>query len=204
MISTWAGELRQARLLSDVRYPTSYPETGRWGSGPAMSAAEAVFAADSRAVLAQLRQPARPARQALVAAHAVAIAIAFTGSTADGMTWLTSHVPAPAPVRIPRPVYTEAVRIADPACEWAALRAAQGGTAIVDAWAERQQAIAAYRACFPGTGTSGISPDDILTSLLHLHHVRAFAIDFPDEAECMYLARAAALSWTARSTGGHQ
>jgi thiopeptide-type bacteriocin biosynthesis protein len=201
-VSTWAGELHQLGLLRDVRYPTSYAETGRWGAGPAWTAAEEVFRTDSHALLVQLGLPTHPHRRALVAAHSVAIAIAFTGSTPAGMQWLLDHIPATAPDRVPRPVFTEAVRVADPRGDWATLRSAPGGAAIVEAWLPRDDAVAAYRAHLPGPHTHGIAADDVLSSLMHVNFVRACGIDFDEEAVGLYLARAAALAWTARTTGG--
>jgi thiopeptide-type bacteriocin biosynthesis protein len=200
-VSTWADELRGAGLLADLRYPTSYREMGRWGSGAAWDAAEEVFRADSRAVLAQLSQPRRPHERALVAAHSVAIASAFLGSTQAGMHWLIDHIPPGAPAPVPRPQFTDAVRLADPRDDWATLRAAPGGTAIVLAWADRDAALAAYRPHLPAPDTEGIAVDDVLTSLLHVHFVRHIAVNFPEEAVCLYLARAAALAWTACATG---
>ncbi|MDH6709205.1 thiopeptide-type bacteriocin biosynthesis protein [Kitasatospora sp. MAA19] len=197
-ISTWTAELHQAGLLSEVVYPTSYTETGRWGEGPAWAAAEEVFRADSAAVLAQLSQPALPGRQALLAAHALATAAGFTGSTTAGLRWLVDNVPAQAPATVPRPVFREAVRLADPARNWAALRAEPGGSAIADAWARRHQALDAYRRHFPGPHTQGVQADDVLGSLLHCSFVRAHRIDFDDEAQVLYLARAAALAHLSR------
>lgn len=201
-VSAWADELHTIGLLREVRYPTSYPETGRWGSGAAWAAAEDVFRADSRALLPQLCQPVRPHRRALVAAHSVAITSAFLGSTAAGMRWLIDHVPPTAPEPVPRPVFAEAVRLADPSHNWAALRAAPGGAAAVEAWADRDAALSVYRGHLPGPHTQGIDADDVLGSLLHVHFVRAVAVDFPEESICLYLARAAALAWTARTTRG--
>jgi thiopeptide-type bacteriocin biosynthesis protein len=166
---------------------------GRWGSGAAWDAAEEVFRADSRAVLAQLSQPRRPHQRALVAAQSVAIASAFLGSTQAGMRWLIDHIPLRSPAPVPRPQFTDAVRLADPRGNWATLRAAPGGTAIVSA--------CAYRPHLPGSDTKGIAVDDVLTSLLHVHFVRHIAVNFPEEEVCLYLARAAALAWTARATG---
>jgi thiopeptide-type bacteriocin biosynthesis protein len=200
-VSTWADELRRIGLLGDVVYPTSYAETGRWGPGPAWAAAEEVFIADSRAMLVQLGLPVRPRRQALVAAHAVAIAKAFTGSTTTAMQWLIDNIPASAPARVPRPVYSEAVRIADPHDNWSALRTAPGGAVIADAWKPRDQALAHYRTHLHGPHTQGIAVDDVLSSLLHVNFVRAYGIDFDEEAVGLHLARAAALSWTARYDG---
>ncbi|MFE9187939.1 lantibiotic dehydratase [Micromonospora haikouensis] len=197
-VSAWADDLRRRGLLRELQYATSYPETGRWGSGPAMQAAEEVFIADSHAVLTQLRQPARPSRQALAAAQIAAIAVAYTGGVEAGMRWLVDHVPATAPQPVPRSIFREAVRLAQPGDDWAALRAAPGGTAIVDAWKNRDVALAAYRAHLPGPHTEGIDPDDVLGSLMHAHHIRAVGIDFDDEDQCRYVARAAALAHFAR------
>ncbi|MEV4210163.1 lantibiotic dehydratase [Micromonospora sp. NPDC049662] len=197
-VSAWADDLRRRGLLREVQYATSYPETGRWGSGPAMQAAEGVFIADSHAVATHLRQLVRPSRQALVAAHTVAIAIAFAGGLDEGMRWLIDHVPATAPHPIARPVFREAVRLSDPGNDWTALRQLHGGAAIVDAWKSRDVALAAYRTHFPGPHTEGINVDDVLGSLLHAHFIRAVGIDFDDEDQCRYLARATALAYFAR------
>jgi thiopeptide-type bacteriocin biosynthesis protein len=198
-VSAWADELRSIGLLADLRYPTSYREMGRWGSGSAWEAAENVFRADSCAILAQLTQPQRPGPRTLVAAHTVAITSAFLGTIEDGMKWLIDHVPPTAPVPVPRPQFTEAVRLADPSDDWSALRSVPGGDAIVSGWADREAALAAYRPHLPGPDTQGIAVDDVLTSLLHVHFVRHVAVNFPEEDVCLYLARAAALAWTART-----
>ncbi|MET7397379.1 lantibiotic dehydratase [Dactylosporangium sp. NPDC005572] len=202
VIAEWADELRGAGLVRDLRLPTWSPEYGRWGDGPAWQAAEAVFRAGSRAVLAQLCQPARPGRRALVAAHTVAIATAFTGSVNAGMRWLVNHIPAATPARVPRPEFAEAVTLADPDGGWAALHAEPGGAAIVDAWMERDHALADYRERFPSPHTVGVDVDDVLGSLLHVTFVQAVGIDFAEEAICLHLARSAALAWQHRHLGG--
>ncbi|MGW6604886.1 lantibiotic dehydratase [Streptomyces sp. NPDC055036] len=203
-VAAWADELRAAGLVSDLRFPTSYREMGRWGSGGAWEAAEDVFRADSRAVLTQLREPRRPHQRALVAAHTVAITNAFLGSVEAGTRWLIDHVPAAAPKPVPRRQFNEAVRLADPTNGWAALRTEPGGTAIVTGWADRDAAVAAYRPHLPGPDTDGIALDDVLTSLLHTHFVRHVAVNFPEEEVCLYLARAAALAWTGRAEKGKE
>lgn len=199
-VGTWANELRRAGLLADVRFPTSYRETGRWGSGPAWDAAEEVFRADSRAVVAKLGQRQRPPQRALVAAHTIAIAAAFLGSTEAAMRWLIQQIPSAAPAPVPRPQFTETVRLADPSDDWAALRSQPGGQAVVEAWADRNTALSAYRTHLPGLDTQGIRPDDVLSSLLHVHFVRHLTVDFAEEAVCLYLTRAAALAWMSRRT----
>ncbi|WP_329307773.1 lantibiotic dehydratase [Streptomyces sp. NBC_01260] len=198
-VSAWADELRTAGLLADLRYPTSYRETGRWGSGTAWDAAEAVFRADSLATVAQLAQPVRPAQRTLVAAHFFAIASALLGGPDTGARWLIDHIEPTAPNPVPRSQFTDAVRLADPRDDWAALRSEPGGAAIVDAWAERTAALATYRPHLSGPHADGIVVDGVLTSLLHVHFVRHIAVDFPEEEVCLYLARAAALAFTARA-----
>jgi thiopeptide-type bacteriocin biosynthesis protein len=200
-VSAWADELRSIGLLADLRYLTSYREMGRWGSGIAWEAAEEVFRADSRAVLAQLAQPQRPSQRTLVVVHTVAIACAFLGSADAAMRWLIDHIPLTAPAPVPRTQFTDAVRLADPTDNWAGLRQGPGGEAIVSGWADRDMALAVYRPHLPGPDTQGIAVDDVLTSLLHVHFVRHIAVNFPEEEVCLYLARAAALAWTARSRG---
>ncbi|MFF3275178.1 lantibiotic dehydratase [Streptomyces chrestomyceticus] len=200
-VGAWADELHNAGLLAELRYPTPYREMGRWGSGAAWERAEDVFRADSRAVMAQLAQPERPGQRALVAAHTVAIASAFLGSTEAAMRWLTDHIPSTAPAPVPRPQFAEAVRLANPSDDWAALREVRGGEAIVSGWADRYAALAAYRTHLPGPDTQGIAIDDVLTSLLHVHFVRHVAVNFPEEEVCLYLARASALAWAARTNG---
>ncbi|OPC76888.1 hypothetical protein B4N89_45670 [Embleya scabrispora] len=201
-VGAWADGLRRAGLLRDVELATCHPETGRWGDGPALAAAQAVFAADSRAVLAHLSRPAPPEgdRRAAVAAHLVAIAAAFTGSPTAGARWVIEHVPRRPPQALPRPLFDRAVRLADPTEDFHAYRTelAPPGTAA-DPWSERAQAIRAYRGHVGGPHTRGIDPDAVLDALLHAHVLRACGTDRRDKAVCLYLARCAALAHTART-----
>ncbi|MET9296582.1 lantibiotic dehydratase [Streptomyces sp. NPDC003077] len=201
-VSSWVADLRRWGMLREVAYATSYPDTGRWGTEAARAAAEDVFAADSRAVLAQLAQPSRPHRQALTAAHFTALATAYTGGTLPGLRWLIEHVPAASPDAVPRLAFADAVRLADPRDGFAALRRSPGGTAIVDAWEERSTAVTAYRRHLPGPHTRGIDADAALGALLHAHFLRAYGVDRQAKAVCLYLARAAALACLARTNGG--
>ncbi|WP_454852267.1 lantibiotic dehydratase [Promicromonospora soli] len=80
-----AAQLHDDGLLVDYTLNTYRPEA-RYGTGQALAAAEAVFAADSHAVL---RRPPGD-QQASAAAGMLAIAHAFTG---DGPRWLADHAP---------------------------------------------------------------------------------------------------------------
>ena len=198
-ISAWSDDLRCRGLLREVSYGTYYPQTGRWGSGPALAAAEEVLAADSAVTLTQLAQPALADPQALVAVHFAAMALAFTGDADSAMAWLIEHVPATAPPGVRRSALQQAVRLADPRGDFRALRETALGASMVDAWTPRSQALAAYRSHLSGPDTQGIAPDAALDSLLHTHYLRAYGIDPADKAVCLYLARAAALAHNART-----
>lgn len=108
---------------------------------------------------------------------------------------------------MPRPILRQAVRLADPANEFAALRAAPAGSAIAAAWQDRSAALAAYARHLPRdpeaapADTAGIDANAVLDALLHCHFLRAVGIDPADKARCLYLARAAAQATIAR-TGG--
>ncbi|MGH7750353.1 MAG: thiopeptide-type bacteriocin biosynthesis protein, partial [Candidatus Dormibacteria bacterium] len=82
-VGVWAADMRRRGLIGDLVLDTYHPETARYGSGAAMAAAEAVFATDSAAVLAQLTALAA-AREvhphALTAASLVDLACTMTGS----------------------------------------------------------------------------------------------------------------------------
>ncbi|MGH3929680.1 MAG: thiopeptide-type bacteriocin biosynthesis protein [Pseudonocardiaceae bacterium] len=140
-----------------------------------------------------------PHPQAVVAASFTDLASAFTGSVRDGLRWLLDYLkqhPAPA---LARDVYDQAMRLADPRDDWAALRALPGGELLALAWASRRSALAAYRTHL--TDAQGPEPDRVLTALLHLHHTRVVGIDPDSERVCFRLARAAALGWAARNEG---
>src|ERR1039457_5442716 len=119
----WAAGLRDAGLAGRIQFDTYYPETGRYGSGAAMAAAEGGLAPDSAAAIAQAACTTDGSihPHAVTAASLAHIAAALPGSTAEGMRWLVSHIPkdsGTAPV--PRPVHDQAMRLADPRQVWVA------------------------------------------------------------------------------------
>jgi thiopeptide-type bacteriocin biosynthesis protein len=200
VVGDWCEEVRCARLATRVQWDTYFPETARFGGPSAMPSAERFFAADSAAVLAQLAACAShggPDATALTAASMLDLASGVAGSPADGMTWLIGRrrMAAPAP---PRAVYDEAVQLASPdPCD--ALEALPGGSMVLSAWGRRRDALAAYRHMVEMAGM--MPPLSVLPDLLHLHHVRMAGADKEAEGACLHLARAAALSWTARMGG---
>ncbi|MGW3351748.1 thiopeptide-type bacteriocin biosynthesis protein [Nonomuraea rubra] len=160
--------------------------------GPALPAAEKVFATDSAAVLAQLPLPSQASVAAVVAASVTDLTAAFTGSLPAGMNWLIEHIPRTTTHPIDRRLHDEALRLADPADDRAALHALPGGDHALTAWRQRRKTLTHYRGLL--TGEHGPTPDNVLASLLHLHHARMAGLDPDSERLCLRLARAAALA----------
>lgn len=198
-LGAWSNQLMNRGLLQRLVLDTYYPETGRFGTGLSLQAAEQVFAADSAAVLAQLAvttRGARPHRNALTTASFVDLAAAFTGGLGPAMDWFVNHPPKRACPRPLREVRDEVLRLADPDQGTADVNALSGGQALLHAWQRRRVALATYRARLAESG--GPDVDQVLASLLHLHHTRMVGIDPDGEGTCLRFARAAALSWKAR------
>ncbi|MFC7846310.1 lantibiotic dehydratase [Streptomyces sp. NPDC057382] len=198
-IAAWAAELRSEGLIQRVQWDTDDPETGRYGTGSILEAAERFFAADSAAALAQLVVPLPDShRPALTAASIVDIATAFLGSPAAGWAWLTDNFLKGEGDAAARDVQTMTVRLADADPHLPAIRELPRGDHVVSVWALRRSALAEYRQAL---GAAGVDPAVVLPSLLHMHHNRVAGIDPAAEATCRRLARAAALSWTIRTEG---
>jgi thiopeptide-type bacteriocin biosynthesis protein len=198
-ITGWTRELAAADLTRRVQWDTDFGEPGRFGGPQAYRATTAVFTADSAAALAQLavtRRQREPSWQALTAASMVDLVTAVIGDPHDALRWLIArtrtHRPAP-----PRDLYDKAVRLANPH-DRSAVAALPGGDALLERWAGRGKALAAWRTALPAIGR--VPPVELLPDLLHLHHVRIAGLDLDSERVCLHLARAAALSWTTRSS----
>jgi thiopeptide-type bacteriocin biosynthesis protein len=160
-LALWAARLHDDGLLADYTLVTYRPET-RYGTGPTLTAAEAVFAADSRAALQRLSGD----RQATTAAGMMTIAHAFTG---DGSRWLLDHAPHRGGPRL------------DPA-QLAHARHPYGDDGLATA-------LATYRTL---AAADGLDTDLVLADLLHLHHARMIGVDTASERLCLRLARAVA------------
>ncbi|WP_433498548.1 lantibiotic dehydratase [Sphaerimonospora sp. CA-214678] len=197
-IGAWSQRLRQAGLVAHVQWDTYFPETARFGGSAAMATAEAYFAADSATALAQLTtgsQANGPDLRALTAASMLDITLALITDAAEAMNWLVKHARTDASPPA-RALYDQAVTLANPN-DHRDLAAQPAGEHIVSCWARRRTALAAYRRALEKNGTP---PSVLLPELLHLHHVRIAGTSQSGERACLHLARAAALSWVARTT----
>ncbi|MBQ1047813.1 lantibiotic dehydratase [Micromonospora sp. C51] len=193
-VSEWTDELREAGLASHLVLDTYYPEIGRFGAGRAMTAAEHVFVADSQAAVAELTAAQLGVDlRAVTAASLVDLTVGLLGP--HGMNWLVEHIDRGTIPPLPREAHRTAVGLFDIAGDASpALSSLPGGQAIADAWAARRLALAMYRPYL--ARPLEITTDDVVASLLHLHHIRVAGIDRPAEALTHRLARAVALSWT--------
>ncbi|MER7497023.1 lantibiotic dehydratase [Streptomyces pharetrae] len=197
----WAEKLRREGLIQRVQWDTDTPEIGRYGAGPVLEAAERYFTADSAAVIAQLILPIPDhCKPAITAASMVDIATALLGSPQTGRAWLTTNFGKSEGVACSRDVQELAVFLAgaDADARTAALRQLPRGQHVAGTWALRRRLLDHYRQALQAAGTD---PATVVPSLLHMHHNRAVGIDPDAEAVCRRLARAAALSWTARAEG---
>ena len=196
-LGTWAQNLRDDGIAGRLSLDTYEPEIGRYGVGPAMFAAETVFAADSRAVVAQLRHlPASVLNPSvLTALGLIATVHGFLGDHRTAMRWLAArptHATAGTPTRA---AADEVIRLArgDTLEDLLEDLPARDGD-IASAWVTRDGALRSYRSHLPADADA----DAILESLLHMHHCRAIGIDRDGERARRKLARQAALAWTAQ------
>jgi thiopeptide-type bacteriocin biosynthesis protein len=192
-----AEELAAAGLPGDLSLASYAEHPGRYGEGPAMSAAEEVFAADTLAAIAQVTaaRASGTAGQALAAASMAAVAAAFAAGRQAGYRALTRCLDQGVGA-LDRGVREDACRLADPADGHAALRALSGGQGVADAWRNRDQALAAYYEALAAQRDPGTA----LRTLLHEHHMRALGIDPDLERQTGRHARAAALRRLALDT----
>ncbi len=192
--SVWADELRDIGKIGRLVVDTYYPETGRYGGEAAMLAAEAVFVADSQLVAAQLQHlpDAVIDPAALTAVNMLGTLEGFFGDMASAWTWLTSN-PPPLDALADRILTHLVVRFARSGLP---LSVPRWNSELSTAWQRRADALAAYRKQLPDTART----DDVLESLLHMHHNRAIGIDREGEAVCRRLARQAAIAWNAQPT----
>jgi thiopeptide-type bacteriocin biosynthesis protein len=166
------------------------PQPGRWGTGGALAAAEHVFAADTRAAIAQIRAAsAAIPGQALAAASMLHLATAFAPDPVAGCRDLLRVAPRSGTTPTDRALREVTVGLSDPDTGPALLDDTPLGQAVQDAWNVRARALAAYRHQLD----PGADRHALLRALLHRHHVRALGADPDFERATAVLARAGAL-----------
>ena len=188
-IGRWAAALRRQGLAGDLSLDTYHPERGRYGAGPTLAAAERLFAADSAAALAQMRAQCerRIDRQAITAASLIDLAAAMLGDRTDGCEWLVARPERTGGSPLDRDVLRQAVTF-DPAALPEPVR---------DAWQERARSATRYADALSASA-GPVTPDSVLASLLHLHHIRTHGPDEAAEQVTCRLARHIALATVRR------
>ncbi|MFB4298471.1 lantibiotic dehydratase [Actinomadura sp. NTSP31] len=199
-VHDWAADLHHRRLLAEVSFATYQPQTSRYGYGPAMKAAHAVFAADSSAALAQLNTADRSGIEphVLAAVSMIDLALGVTTSPEECFDWLVRHLPrAAGPVdrSLVQQCLGLAADLTEPGADAAAIRSLADGPHLIAAWTARRSALTEYRAALELQG----DPLSVLRSLLHLHHVRAVGVDPDLERLTGHLVRSAALCRISRA-----
>ncbi|GAA2657639.1 lantibiotic dehydratase [Streptomyces lunalinharesii] len=196
-VHAWATALHHDGLIADLALTSYTPQTGRYGHGPALDAAHAVFAADSAAALAQIRFVAHHdalAAEALTAASLLNLATHLAPTADAGLNWLITHLPHEQGA-LDRTLREQTLAATEPGALQPFSKTAHGA-AVNETWESRAASLAAYRRALVGQR----DPLTVLRSLLHTHHIRALGPDSKAEALTLRLARTAALSHTARRT----
>ncbi|WP_369372338.1 lantibiotic dehydratase [Promicromonospora sp. Populi] len=174
-IDSWFAQLRGAGLASRLVYDAYRPETGRYGTGPVVDVAEAVFAADSDAVRHALTHPPHRDRRVTCALGMINIAQGFLGDTEGLQALAGTSAGGPGEHDVTR-------------------QTARAATATLPEDA-RTAALRAYRLYVDDARTPRI-----LKSLLHMHHNRFIGPDRDSETVVLHAAAQAARSLLARTT----
>ncbi|GAA2344961.1 lantibiotic dehydratase [Streptomyces cuspidosporus] len=188
ILHNWADALHDQRLASRLELATYQPQTGRYGRGPALDAAHAVFAADSAACQAQIHLTSgnTDTGHALTAASMYDLATQFTGDADQAADWLTRHLPREQGP-LDRALLRQALALTHP--DETALRSIPGGPNVAAAWQDRAAALHMYRDRLAAQR----DPHTVLLSLLHQHYIRALPVDPDRERLTGRLVRACAL-----------
>jgi thiopeptide-type bacteriocin biosynthesis protein len=188
-IASWAAGLGDLRLASGLQLDRFQLPAGRYGTGPAETAARAVFTADSAAAIAQASiSQGGLDRAAITAASLASLAVSLAPSAGEGMRWLTASLPREH-VRLDPAARGLALRLAGPEGTGSLLARLPGGDRAGAAWEERSQAVRRYRTLLEGQR----DPRDVLLALLNEHLARALLPHPGAERAAAQLARACAL-----------
>ncbi|GAA4923821.1 thiopeptide-type bacteriocin biosynthesis protein [Stackebrandtia albiflava] len=193
----WTRRAREAGLVGEIEIGEYRPETHRYGAGPALRAAERVFAADTDLVVRQLSdgtwRSAGVSREVLTAWNCLAVLAALDFDDWDRrlLRWIPAesrrHVPR-ADLRAVRglPTGPAAVPRPDPA-------GVPGSTA---GWSGLASALVVYRHALEEGG--GPDPATVSLDLLHMHANRMLGPDPAAERRVLSLLRELVHGHTAR------
>jgi thiopeptide-type bacteriocin biosynthesis protein len=185
-VHDWTQDLRDRGLVATLVHDTYIPESGRFGPGAALEAAEAFFVADSRAVTAQITlDPTEDGMRVWAAASMSDLTHHLLADAPAARQWLIDHAPAGVTDRA-EAARTITLTHPDHEVRSDPLRAA---------WEQRAAAARTYAKALADLGCTAA---EMLPDLLHLHSTRLFGPSPETERACLALARTAAVSWNAR------
>ncbi|MFF4575688.1 lantibiotic dehydratase [Streptomyces sp. NPDC001410] len=180
-VAAWTKQLTVDRLASHLVVDGYRPEVGRYGIGPVMELAEAVFVADSLVTRYALTDLPRLEREVLCALSMSDLVEGFFG-TREGRTWMATA----APIGEGRPEITRPT-----VSQVRARPLLTASPRLAAALAQRREALGRYRA-----RVDDQHQGQVLDSLLHMHHNRMAGPDRTSEAASRHAARQACRSLT--------
>jgi thiopeptide-type bacteriocin biosynthesis protein len=188
-LAAFAADLDSRGLPGQLTLAPMPQHPARYGDGPALTAAEQVFATDTTAAIAQLAaaQASELPSQALAAASMAHLAACFAPDPQTGYQALLECLQQERGP-LDRALRDHALTVADP--HYRAVRALPGGKAVAAAWHTRATALSTYHSVLVHQGRE---PGTVLRTLLHEHHIRAVGVDPTFEKQTGRLARAVAL-----------
>ena len=184
LVHDWAADLRRAGLARSLQLDTYEPEADRYGGVEALEAAERVFAADSDAVLAQLRLRPDLTPELLAAANYADLARAFHGE--GWQDWLLAAYPVGEHHRAFQSVRRTAVELI-----------ADGDPRLAEIWRPRARAATEY-----GELIRSLHRRTPLAALLHMHHNRLIGVSKLSEGISYAIARGAVQALRDRARHG--
>ncbi|GAA4847332.1 lantibiotic dehydratase [Saccharopolyspora rosea] len=191
-VHRWMRELRADGVIGPPELRTYDPEIERYGGPEAITAAEEAFHADSRAVVETLALRPRLDLDPIVLA-AAGCADLLRRFHQDGPLWtdlVLRAVPKDEHHREFQRRRREAVALIDPVGDWQDLRARPGGAALLEIWQRRATAIDDYARRLRNLGArSWSAPDEVVLSLLHMHHNRLAGVDGTSERAVLAVVR---------------
>ncbi|MFD3826801.1 lantibiotic dehydratase [Streptomyces sp. NPDC058625] len=187
-VARWAARLQSEALVSRLVFDGYRPEFGRYGTGPALEAAEIVFVADSNAARYALTDLADLDRQVVCALGMIDTARGLLGDE-EGIRWL-AITPARGTglVAVTRQTLHR-VRTG------ALTEVPDVTVRLTGAYERCRSALATYRSHLTH---EQVGP--VLESLLHMHHNRIMGPDREAEAACRHAARQACHSLLTQGT----
>ncbi|MEU4720489.1 lantibiotic dehydratase [Nonomuraea dietziae] len=186
----WTASAQEAGLLQRMTLDTYEPEYVRYGGEDLIGPAERAFAADSRAVLAQLRLLAQEEitlDPVLVAAANHIDLFRNLYGDANGERILSLY-PKDDRIHGAFQTHRSAARALNPAGDWQELSRVSGGDRLIEVWADRAPAIAAYGQALRSRFTTPDEShriDSAASSVLHMHVNRLLGID-PQREDASY------------------